>query len=364
VKATKEAGKEAPRWGERRDTRHKQDEADDIVMVDENGNELGTGPGTEARAAVPHLRRKLLQFVTDLRPAFYGSWPASIVTKTSAVVTRRRPLRQDPQLDYTVDSADEWEEEEEGESLSGNEDDDDEEEAKAGKAAGGEEEEDEEADGFVVPDGYLSVEEREEDEDVDTTTAATQQEEEDQTTTRQLKRLDFLTQQAKRVGRPLVITTLSRAPTADEETKEKPMLLHGDPALLAAFAVTLLDQSLVIAPLTPPRQEAKAGRDRLAGPGGDAVGDAAAAQGHGDGSEVRSAKKQKKTSGKEEGFPEALRKAFVVHLLGHPKLKVTAAAEAFTALHLQDGATNLAVKRELRSIAEYCNKQWEIKPEV
>jgi chromatin assembly factor 1 subunit A len=36
----------------------------------------------------------------------------------STVVTGRRPLGKDPQLDYEVDSDDEWEEEPEGENLS------------------------------------------------------------------------------------------------------------------------------------------------------------------------------------------------------------------------------------------------------
>lgn len=37
---------------------------------------------------------------------------------SSTTVTPRRPLAKDPQLDYDVDSDDEWEEEPEGENLS------------------------------------------------------------------------------------------------------------------------------------------------------------------------------------------------------------------------------------------------------
>eukprot|EP00854_Cymbomonas_tetramitiformis_P002317 gene2317-3041_t len=97
--------------------------------------------------------RKLLQFDSDVRPAFYGSWPTTRPAKTSAAVLPRRPLGRDAQLDYEEDSADEWEEEEPGESLSDADGEDGDDEEKMGEAA------EEEEDGFVVPDGYLSDEE-------------------------------------------------------------------------------------------------------------------------------------------------------------------------------------------------------------
>eukprot|EP00959_Pyramimonas_sp_CCMP1952_P015069 319079-Pyramimonas_sp.AAC.1 len=132
------------------------------------------------------------------------------------------------------------------------------------------------------------------------------------------------------------------------------MLLHGDPSLLSAFAVCLLDESLVIAPPTPPRgaEEPAAGT-----PGGG----------------QQSARAEGAAAGKGEGkgkgriaaeFPEALLGALVRHLLAHPHLKVNVAAEAFTAQHLQEGAVNTAVKREIKRTAEYCNKRWEIRPEA
>ena len=66
------------------------------------------------------------------------------------------------QLDYEVDSDDEWEEEEPGESLSDCEKDkDDDEEAAAG------DDDDEEDDGFFVPHGYLSEGEGCEDDEED-----------------------------------------------------------------------------------------------------------------------------------------------------------------------------------------------------
>ena len=56
---------------------------------------------------------KFLQFHTDIRPAYFGTW-----RKKSKHVRPRCPLGQDKQLfDYENDSADEWEEEEPGESV-------------------------------------------------------------------------------------------------------------------------------------------------------------------------------------------------------------------------------------------------------
>lgn len=63
-------------------------------------------------------RVKLLQFHTDIRPAYFGTW-----SRRSQLVRARRPLGQDIQLfDYEVDSADEWEEEEPGESVDSGDD--------------------------------------------------------------------------------------------------------------------------------------------------------------------------------------------------------------------------------------------------
>ncbi|CAI9733757.1 Hypothetical predicted protein [Octopus vulgaris] len=86
---------------------------------------------------------KLLQFHTNYRPPYYGTW-----RKSSNVLLAKNPWKKDTALfDYEVDSDDEWEEEEPGESLSSSE----EEEEKDDK----EDDEDEE-DGWMVPHGYLS----------------------------------------------------------------------------------------------------------------------------------------------------------------------------------------------------------------
>lgn len=62
---------------------------------------------------VERHRVKFLQFHTDIRPAYFGTW-----RKVSRYVRARRPLGQDKErFDYDEDSADEWEEEEPGESV-------------------------------------------------------------------------------------------------------------------------------------------------------------------------------------------------------------------------------------------------------
>ncbi|XP_069137308.1 chromatin assembly factor 1 subunit A-like [Argopecten irradians] len=87
---------------------------------------------------------KLLQFHTNYRPPYYGTW-----RKKSKTVNPRNPWKQDKDLfDYEVDSDDEWEEEEPGESLSGSEGEEEEE------GGDGEEEDD-----WMVPHGYLSDDE-------------------------------------------------------------------------------------------------------------------------------------------------------------------------------------------------------------
>ncbi|XP_067665214.1 chromatin assembly factor 1 subunit A-like [Haliotis asinina] len=91
---------------------------------------------------------KLLQFHTNYRPPYYGTW-----RKTSQVLNPRNPFKQDTELfDYEVDSDDEWEEEEPGESVSSSEDEGEEKEDK-------DEDEEEEEDGWMVPHGYLSEDE-------------------------------------------------------------------------------------------------------------------------------------------------------------------------------------------------------------
>ncbi|KAM3360423.1 chromatin assembly factor 1 subunit FAS1 [Capsicum galapagoense] len=171
-----------------------------------------------------HLsRRQLLQFDKCHRPAFYGVW-----LKKSQVVGARRPFVMDPDLDYEVDSDEEWEEEEPGESLSDCDKDDNEcleEECSRG------EDEDESEDGFFVPDGYLSEEEgvqvdkvESHDEEGSKILSSPQEGpgEEFVVLLRQQKYLHNLTEQALKKNKPLIILNLmhEKAPLllADELT--------------------------------------------------------------------------------------------------------------------------------------------------
>ncbi|GAA51607.1 chromatin assembly factor 1 subunit A-A, partial [Clonorchis sinensis] len=102
--------------------------------------------GSRGSGGTVWLRAKLFQFVENYRPAYYGSW-----RRRSRIVTGRRPFAQDVrQLDYSVDSDDEWEEDEPGESITQSENEEEEEEK---------DEEEEEDDTFFVPHGYLSDDE-------------------------------------------------------------------------------------------------------------------------------------------------------------------------------------------------------------
>ena len=90
---------------------------------------------------------------TNKRPPYFGTF-----RKKSAYVKPRRPLAKDEkQLDYEVDSGDEWEDEPEGESISGSGSNVDEDEEPATM-------EEEDDDGFFVPHGHLSDDEIDEEE--------------------------------------------------------------------------------------------------------------------------------------------------------------------------------------------------------
>ncbi|KAG6593736.1 Chromatin assembly factor 1 subunit FAS1, partial [Cucurbita argyrosperma subsp. sororia] len=93
--------------------------------------------------------KQLLQFSKSYRPTFCGIWSIE-----SHVVGPRYPFRKDPDLDYDVDSDEEWEKEDPGERLSDC-DKDDEENLEEEGCAKAKDDEDNEGE-FFVPDGYLS----------------------------------------------------------------------------------------------------------------------------------------------------------------------------------------------------------------
>ncbi|XP_017869598.1 PREDICTED: chromatin assembly factor 1 subunit A-B [Drosophila arizonae] len=123
-----------------------EEDDDDVQVVDDLVNAVGTPIVVERPKQVPWMRAKYLHFADNRRPPYYGTW-----RKRSQVITARRPLGQDKAyFDYEVDSDCEWEEEEPGESLSASEDE---------KERESEEESEEEYNEWFVPHGHLSDEE-------------------------------------------------------------------------------------------------------------------------------------------------------------------------------------------------------------
>ncbi|CAL5079636.1 unnamed protein product [Urochloa decumbens] len=96
------------------------------------------------------LVKKLLQFDRSFRPAYYGTW-----RKKSSTVCARQPFKKDPELNYDVESDEEWEEEDSGERLSDFEDDD----MTMNERDSEIDVEEETENSFVVPNGYLSEDE-------------------------------------------------------------------------------------------------------------------------------------------------------------------------------------------------------------
>ncbi|XP_057512130.1 chromatin assembly factor 1 subunit FAS1-like [Actinidia eriantha] len=180
------------------------------IKVD--GSSCDTNADSSVSSSQMQYRRKqLLQFDKSHRPAFYGIWP-----KKSKVIGPRHPLRKDPELDYDIDSDEEWEEEEPGESLSDCDKDEEEENLEEGISRADDEEDSE--DGFFVPDGYLSENEgvqvdRKKSclvEETERLLGCEQELESDETCVllRQQKYLHNLTEHALRKNQPLVISNL------------------------------------------------------------------------------------------------------------------------------------------------------------
>ncbi|VDN13821.1 unnamed protein product [Dibothriocephalus latus] len=123
----------------------------DVLFLGEGSNipasvTLCRGHGNPGDGGTVWTKTKLFQFVENYRPAYYGTW-----RRRSVVISGRRPFVKDRlQLDYEVDSDDEWEEEEPGESITQSEEEEDEDV--------GDEDDDEDAK-FLVPHGYLSDDE-------------------------------------------------------------------------------------------------------------------------------------------------------------------------------------------------------------
>ncbi|SOV08605.1 uncharacterized protein UDID_00344 [Ustilago sp. UG-2017a] len=146
-----------PKLARRRKGVHPPVSVREIKRIVTESDVLGGNAQEQAEKALETLQDrckvqlKLLQFETDRRPGWYGTW-----TKSTNLISPRCPLGQDPvSLDYSYDSDADWEElgQVEGEDVQ--EGDGDEE-----KESLADEEEDSEMDDWLVDD--LEVEEEEE----------------------------------------------------------------------------------------------------------------------------------------------------------------------------------------------------------
>ncbi|KAL8544659.1 hypothetical protein ACS0TY_005044 [Phlomoides rotata] len=167
---------------------------------------------------------QLLQFDKSHRPAFYGVWP-----RKSQVVKSQHPFTKDPEIDYEIDSDEEWEEVEPGESLSDCDKDDEDESIEEHSKV---DDEDESEDGFFVPDGYLSENEGVEvDGDMETDELIHEvrpppgsekqlQSEEFCLLLRKQKYLNHLTEHALKKNSPLIIMNLMHEKTTSLPAEE------------------------------------------------------------------------------------------------------------------------------------------------
>ncbi|XP_073040417.1 LOW QUALITY PROTEIN: chromatin assembly factor 1 subunit FAS1 [Primulina eburnea] len=186
---------------------------------------------------------KLLQFDKSHRPAFYGVWP-----RKSQIVGACTPFAKDPDIDYEVDSDEEWEEDEPGESLSDC-DKDDEDESLEARVKG--DEDDESEDGFFVPDGYLSENEGMYDDEMDSdeyyeearnvpSSEQPVQCEDFITMLQQQKYLNNLTEHALKKNQPLIILNLMH---------EKTVLFSGEELTCVEKLERMCLQTLSVRPM-------------------------------------------------------------------------------------------------------------------
>ncbi|KAL8517883.1 hypothetical protein ACS0TY_009265 [Phlomoides rotata] len=181
-----------------------------VVGWEDSNNDKSFSQTNTVNSPVPCGKKRvpvnqLLQFDKSNRPAFYGVWP-----RKSQVVGPHRPFVKDPDIEYDIDSDEEWEEDEPGESLSDCDKDDDDEEGDLKDDDG-----DESEDGFFVPDGYLSGNEgaTADAENLDLVEEVQDPSPEFCTMLRQQKYLNNVTEHALRKNQPLIILNLTHDKT-------------------------------------------------------------------------------------------------------------------------------------------------------
>uniref|UniRef100_A0A915PPR3 Chromatin assembly factor 1 subunit A n=1 Tax=Setaria digitata TaxID=48799 RepID=A0A915PPR3_9BILA len=77
---------------------------DSLLEIQPNGESYLSTVKSRTVGKVKLNRAKLFQFHDNWRPAYYGTW-----RKRSTVITGRRPFAKDAEIDYEVDSDEEWE---------------------------------------------------------------------------------------------------------------------------------------------------------------------------------------------------------------------------------------------------------------
>jgi len=175
-------------------------------------------------------------------------------------------------------------------------------------------------------------------------------------TARVHKLLVSLSEQARRSSKAVMVSTL-RGEAGEVETVDPAKYISGSLALLSTCVVTFSKPGMQVSCLkAPPAVEVAEVKPRVV----ERVG----VSGEGGGAEERGKKTLKNNQGAKAVFPEALLVELVRHLLGSPGRNINGTAEDFTQEHLGAGAQRVAVKREIKRIAEFCNRKWLIRPEV
>ena len=337
-----------------------------LLQVDTCEQRVGLGPSAMIKPATGPEAPTAMEPLP--RPAYYGTWPADRPPRAQGLVTLargRKPLAPVAEVDYDVDSAEEWEEEEPGESVDQEEDDD---------AGGDTASEADDGDGFVVEDGYLSADELGEDDKAlleatcaAATVGAPPAEVE---ATRLRSEVEHRAKRARDANRPLIITVLSReantaAPQQPAGASTPPLAVppNANVHLLNGFAIQLCDSRLVIGrPITAADRSAFGGAGGPgahggAGPSGAAGG---GTQAGGDGGAMPSGGGASGRGRAVKLFPEDLTPDLVRLMLASPGVMINKLTDAFVAGAGAARATKKATKECVGTLGTYEKNRWEL----
>jgi hypothetical protein len=341
-----------------------------LLQVDTCEQRVGLGPSTMMKPSTGPEAPTAMEPLP--RPAYYGTWPADRPPRAQGLVTLaqgRKPLAVVAEVEYDVDSAEEWEEEEPGESVDQEEDED---------AGGDTASEADDGDGFVVEDGYLSADELGEDDKAlleatcaAATVGAPPAEVE---ATRLRSEVEHRAKRARDANRPLIITSLSRDVTtttgaaaaqqpAGASTPPLAVPPNANVHLLNGFAIQLCDSRLVIGrPITAADRSAFGGAGGPgahggAGPSGAAGG---GTQAGGEGGGMASGGGASGKGRPVKLFPEDLTPDLVRLMLASPGIMINKLTDAFVAGAGAARATKKATKECVGTLGTYEKSRWEL----